>query len=420
VAALAGGYAVAEFALGALVRRLKPGFPWLITPADDAPPIPAGLVDGHAARSFDPDLGWCRRPGERGTEVTDRGRTSFEIDDRGCRRNPGFTGEPAAVACFGDSYTFCRLVDDDQTWPSHLSRMLGVNAANYGVGNYGLDQALLRLERELPGLESRVVVMGVVPETIARVHSYWKHYFEYGNVLAFKPRFTQEADGLRLHPSAVRTPADYATYGQRLAGIKALDPFYRGKFRPDVLRFPYLPKFVRRARRHVPVLAHLTAGWLRGPGHRDEAVRAAFGVVLRDNARWTALLYADPHARALMRALIERFAAVCRAACKEPVLLFIPQLVDLERRDGARAHHGLVAEVSATLPVVDLTERFRSDPDRAGLFAYGRLGPHCSDRGNAVVAGQLRPVVEALLAGAAEAGDRMPGRPLPGGLSWNS
>ena len=135
------------------------------------------LARRHVEKSFDPELGWCRRPGERGTEVTDAGRTAYTVDERGCRRNPGFGTQPATVACFGDSYTFCRLVGDDQTWPHHLSRQLGVNAANFGVGNYGLDQALLRLERELPGLESRVVVMGLVPETIARVLSYWKHYF---------------------------------------------------------------------------------------------------------------------------------------------------------------------------------------------------------------------------------------------------
>jgi hypothetical protein len=47
---------------------------------------------------------------------------------------------------------------------------------NYRVGNYGLDQSLLRLERELPQLEAEVVVMGVVPETVVRVQSYWKHF----------------------------------------------------------------------------------------------------------------------------------------------------------------------------------------------------------------------------------------------------
>jgi hypothetical protein len=260
-----------------------------------------------------------------------------------------------------------------------------------------LDQALLRLERELPTLEAEVVVLGVVPETIARVHSYWKHYFEYGNVLAFKPRFTLEDGSLVLHPSAIRVPADYATYRDRLPEIDRLDHFRTRKFQRDALDFPYLPKLARRARRHLPVLAHLLAATGRGPERRERARRAAFGVVLRDNARWTARLYADPDARRLLGALVERFAAVCRAAGKHPVLLVVPQPADLERRDGGTVHEGLFTELAATLPVVDVTERFRRDPRWRTSFTHGPLGPHCGPRGNAVITEALRPVVAPLL-----------------------
>jgi hypothetical protein len=389
---LIAGYLAVELGIGVLIRRLRRGFPWLITPSDVDPEIPAALVERHVAKSFDPDLGWCRRPGERGTEITDRGPTRYEVDARGRRRNPDFGDEPAPVACFGDSYVFCRLVDDDQTWPYRLSGLLGVNVANYGVGNYGLDQALLRLERELPTLEAQVVVMGVVPETIARVHSCWKHYFEYGNVLAFKPRFTLDSAGLHLHPSPVRTPDDYTTYRDRLPEITRSDHFYTTKFRRDLLYFPHLPKLVRRARRHLPILAHLVAGAGRGHERRDDAVRAAFEVVLRDNARWTARLYADADACRLLVALVERFAAVCRSAGRQPVLLVMPQPVDL-RRDGGTAHRDLFEDLGSVLPVVDVTDRFRHERHRAGLFSHGRLGPHCGPRGNAVIADALRPVV---------------------------
>jgi hypothetical protein len=380
-------WSAAEAALAVLVRRCRRDFPWLVTPRDAAPDIPAEVIERHMAKSFDAELGWCRRPNERGTEATDLGTTTYRTDERGRRHNPGFQHEAARVACFGDSFVFCRLVDDEHTWPHLLARWLGVNVANYGVGNYGLDQALLRFERELPTLESSVVVMGVVPETIARVHSYWKHYFEYGNVLAFKPRFTLDTTGLRLHPSAIRSAADYHTYTDKLSAIRELDPFYEAKFRRDMLSFPYTVSILRRARRHVPLLAHLVRG--------DR--RRAFDVVLRDNARWTARLYADPKAADLVVALVERFAAVCRSAGKHPVLLVIPQLADLMRRDGGGAHEAVVRRLRETLPVVDVTGRFRADPDRRGLFTHGRLGPHCSPRGNAVVAAELRPVVAPLL-----------------------
>ncbi len=105
--------------------------------------------------------------------------------------------------------------------------MLDNGVDNFGVGNYGFDQALLRLERELPSLECRVVIMGVVPETISRVQSYWKHYFEYGNTLAFKPRFILEGDRLVHHPLTVWKPEDFETYAAS-AGTTTMGHSSRG------------------------------------------------------------------------------------------------------------------------------------------------------------------------------------------------
>jgi hypothetical protein len=375
-----------------LIRRLRADFPWLIGPGDVAPDIPAELAERHGSRSFDPDLGWCRRPGERGTEHTDAGDTSFSVDRRGRRRSPGSEDAPAAVACFGDSFVFCRLVDDDQTWPHQLSRHLGVGVANYGVGNYGLDQALLRLERELDSLEARVVIMGVVPETIARVQSYWKHYFEYGNTLAFKPRFTIGPAGLRLHPSVIRAPVDYLRYRERLPEIQQLDGFYRRRFQRDLLRFPYLPRLARRCRRHLPLIGHLMHGVLARD--RERAFRRAFQVVLRENSRSAMTLYRDPDSVRLLRELVQRFAAVCRRAGKHPLLLVLPQLVDLDHGD---TYAAVYAGLRQLLPVVDVTDRFREARDRPALYAYGRLGPHPNARGNGIIATALTETVRSLL-----------------------
>lgn len=384
--------AAVEGGLHLLVRRLRRDFPWLVVPADAAPEIPEAVALRHGTRSFDADLGWCRVPGEHAIEHTGNGDTSFTVDPHGRRLNPGFGGRPAEVAAFGDSFTFCRLVDDDETWPHHLSAALDENVANYGVGNYGLDQALLRLESEIDALDARVVVMGVVPETIARVQSYWKHYFEYGNTLAFKPRFTLGANGLVLHQSAVRRPEDYLTYRRRLPEIQRLDGFYRSKFLRDVLTFPYLPRILARWRRHVPIMWHL----LRGNRKK------AFQVVLRDNARWTARLYRDPGSKALLRALIDRFAETCRSRGKEPVLLVMPQPTDEDT-----AYREVFA--SAALPVVDVTDVLRRDDE--SLWAAGKLGPHPSGEGNELIARALAPVVEELLDRAGSGTSRSHRRP---------
>ena len=389
----AAALAAMELGLAATVRALRKEFQWLIVPSDEAPEIPLELIDGYARQSFDPELGWVRRPNTAGRDVTDAGPVTFHIDERGCRSNPGFTGRPSDIAVFGDSYAFCRLTGDDQTFPSQLSELLGTNVLNFGVGNYGLDQAVLRLERELPALEARFVVMAVVPETMARIHSCWKHYFEYGNTLAWKPRFVLEGDRLVLIPSAVQRAADLMHYQRDLARIRALDPFYSSKFRRDVFGFPHLWHLLRRFSRHGPILRQLLRG--RITGDRAAARRRAFAVVMQENIRATAELYERPAGRDLLRALVERFAGVCRRAGKTPLLVVLPQPIDLAWAERRADYYGAFwASLGERCPVLDLTRRFLDQPRRADLYVGGALGPHVSAEGNRLIAEILATWIE--------------------------
>jgi hypothetical protein len=392
---LAGAVAlvVAELALAATVRSLRRVFLWLIVPADEAPEIPPQAIDSYTRQSFDPELGWVRRPNSTGRDVTDGGPVTFHIDERGRRCNPGFEGQPSRVAVFGDSYAFCRLTREDQTFPHRLSELLGTNVLNFGVGNYGFDQALLRLERELPDLPGRFVVMAVVPETMARIHSYWKHYFEYGNTLAFKPRFVLKGGHLVSIPSAVQSAADLTNYRRDLERIRDLDTFYCSKFRRDIFRFPHLWHLLRRLARHGPILVHLLRGRLTGA--REPAKRRAFAVVMKENIRATADLYRRPECQQLLRALVERFADVCRRAQVTPLVVVLPQPIDLEWIEGRGDYYGAFwASLVGSCPVLDLTRHFLDHPRRADLYVGGPLGPHISAEGNRMIAEILARWIE--------------------------
>jgi len=89
-------------------------------------------------------------------------------------RPDNFEGPECAVA-FGDSFTFGEEVQQNQTWESFASRLLGCKVSNYGVGGYGLDQALLLYE----GLntQSSLVIVGLYPEMMKRnVAASWIFY----------------------------------------------------------------------------------------------------------------------------------------------------------------------------------------------------------------------------------------------------
>ena len=385
-AATIAGAALLEGSAAALVYWLKRRCPWIITPADLDPPIDRRGLDKFLEHGWDAELGWIRKPNTANDEVAKGGgRSRFHIGPDGARRNPGFGESPPAVQVYGDSYAFARQVNDDETWTHQLSLLWNANVANRGVGNYGLDQAQLRLEREYESHPAPAVFMAVVPETICRVVSYWKHFSEYGNTFAFKPRFVPRADGgLDLLPNPADTPEKFLRIPEMLPHLQEHDYFYARKFTPDMVRFPYLWHLWRSRRRNPPLMAAALRDRLGGDGKR------AFCRVMDRNIALTAALYGEGEPLDLMTAITERFAAFVRARGAEPALVILPQLYDLKHlRAGNHYYRSYIERVEDTLPTVDFGPDFAADDDDAANYIDDRFGGHFSAKGNRMVAQRL-------------------------------
>ena len=158
--------------------------------------------------SWDRQLGWDNQPNSIKLDKTDRSLATghfrkstpviISIDGRGSRAAK-YGETPAEISIYGDSYAMCRDVADQDTISWYLSSIRGSNCTNYGVGNYGLDQALLKLERNYSSNPTPVVILSATSITMARCVSIYRHYLEPGNVLAVKPRFViQDNQELRL------------------------------------------------------------------------------------------------------------------------------------------------------------------------------------------------------------------------------
>ena len=369
----------------ALIRIMHTRFQWLITSKDLTPVIPLELIEKHGKQSFHPYLGWLQQPGARWSNPTSNGEVTYEIDCQGRRKNPGFDDTPMSIAVYGDSYAFCRLVPDDCTWPHYMSEILACHVGNYGVGNYGFDQALLRYESD-PPKGVRVVIMAIVPETIARIQSLWKHYFEYGNILAFKPRFVLNGEDINLISSPIQVLDDYTNYVRYLDFIQSNDGFYYRKFLKDVIGFPALFHLMSNPKRHLSILGILTLGLVQKKF--NSAKRNAFDVILQENAKWTRKLYEETESCDLLRALIRRFKLSCENNNSIPILVIIPQPYDIQQPEKEK-HEDFYIEIGKELQVVDFTNLFKEIQGRISLYVQGPLGPHTSKEANVYIAKEL-------------------------------
>ena len=237
---------VSEFVIYKLVNKIRIHFQWLITFSKDKFPI----IDKHGLKKFmehgfDPEFGWIRKPNTEHEENGKFGKTNWHTNDVGARLNPGFENIPSAISCFGDSFTFSRQVNDNETWPNKLSALCNTNVLNRGIGNHGLDQAYLLMKREIPKHPTPVVIMGVVPDTISRILSRWKHFYEYGNTFAFKPAFHLIKGNLVLLPNLGVTEENIINYKEKYREITESDFFYSRKFCDEIFSFPYFFSFFR-------------------------------------------------------------------------------------------------------------------------------------------------------------------------------
>ena len=136
---------ILELILRILVGSFKKNFQWLVTRNDELPIIISKKLDKFYRNSYSKKLGWDRRANTRGKEKLNKKVTSFRIDKYGARYSNKMY-KKKKVLVLGDSYAFCRYVNDNQTWPYFLQKEINHGVLNYGVGNYGIDQAILKYD----------------------------------------------------------------------------------------------------------------------------------------------------------------------------------------------------------------------------------------------------------------------------------
>ena len=117
--------------------------------------------------SYDSEIGWISKKKSIKTEISRGKLVKYTYNQKGAR-SLGIEKDKidSTISTYGDSYCMCREVSDSETWQAFLSTYLKENVLNFGVGNYGLDQSILRLKREFKSNQTRTVVIGITPYTI--------------------------------------------------------------------------------------------------------------------------------------------------------------------------------------------------------------------------------------------------------------
>lgn len=345
---------------------------------DNLPEFDRERLQRFFAQGFDPELGWVRKPNTKGKEKGLGTLVEWNVNHFGARSNLKYDSLPAKISVFGDSFAFARQVEDNETWCYFLSQKINQNVLNFGVGNYGIDQSLLRLEREFNTHPTRYVVICVVPDTISRIMSCWKHYYEYGNHFGFKPRFKLDHEqNLVLVKNFIDSEEKFYKYGAYLPEIQAEDYFFKQKFKKDLILFPYAYHFSKNIVRNLRLLFETIV---------CQSLTAPPPSIMEINLRWRVNLFSNSEATDLFKSLIKYYSFLAEKLNFKPYLFILPQKDDVSY---INSHHHyyrkFINDVNSIVPTFDFYEELSAQGELNKYFCENSAyGGHLSKLGNSL------------------------------------
>ncbi len=366
-----------ELFLIIIVRNLKKNFKWLINTEDELPHFSKENLNNFFKHNYDSTTGWDRKKNISGSEIGEK-KTFFRISKKGYRGKSKY--RKTAMSVFGDSFAFCRYVNDDKTWESQLEDKLKMNVHNYGVGNFGLDQSYLKFLKYKKKIKSKIVIFNIVPETIARVHSYWKHYREFGNILGFKPIYEIKRNQLILKGSPLKKNFTEKQIHKIIPKIKKIDTFYRVKFLKNKFSFPYTLTFVKNFNFYTNIIFNLI---LCKMTNKNNFYNNAVTVVLKKNIKDSHEMYNNPYYLKKLQSLILYLNKNLNKNNFKMILVVSPQLLDLtvgNYENVSKFYNQIGKKVSC----IDLYNRIKNKKFKKYYF-QDIYGGHFNENGNKIV-----------------------------------
>ena len=373
-----------ELLLFFIVKIIKKGSLWIITEKDEYPTFESKKINKFFKNSFNKDLGWSRKPFSKGIENLHNKKTKFYMDKNGARKSNFSKNRNKKIAVFGDSFVFCRYVNDNQTWPEKISKKVNSQIMNFGVGNYGFDQALLKYKQTKLPSSIKLVIIGVVPETLARVHSEWKYFYEHGNIMGFKPKFYLKKKKLYLKKNSIKDEKSFKNINIIIENAKKKDIFYRKKFLKLKFTFPYLISSLHFFPFKIFLLAK--AFYLKiVQVKKDKANIELFKKIYRFNINFNNSLYKNKNYTNLFNKLIKEFKKQAYRRNHLPLIIIFPQKYDLENfTKGINNYIKYFKSFDNTVPILDLTTKI-SSLNYSKLYFEDKYGGHLNNLGNRIV-----------------------------------
>lgn len=306
-------------------------------------------------------LGWDNKPNGKIEGKSPTGKIwHATYDESGARSDP-LPLKPLLIHAYGDSFTHCDDVENDETWSFYLEKKLGYEVKNYGVRGFGTTQSVKKFQlHEQVGIVAPVTILGIFEDNIDRaVNSFRPFYWHRAGVkLGFKPALhSLNADQVVEIPSAWNNPsASLAELKETARKVAKTDYWARQRV---PISFPFL-------------VSMANAVWINSIGknlwRKEEAVR-------------------------VMEHLIKTFAQTARNAGSHPIVIFFPG--HTSTKWASAPYDDFLTSLKSRKWAPSILDVNMLDKPKDGFFVHKRNG-HVSPTGNQIIADGLLSLLKTI------------------------
>ena len=369
-----------ELILFLLVNFLRLKIPWVITNKDEYPIFNKKKITTFLKKTHDIRLGWNWKPNTTHKEKIFNKTNKIYFGQLGERKSFKLLKRKKNFAAFGDSFVFCRYVNNNQTWQEQLTKLKKHKGLNFGVGNYGLDQIYLKyLNTKLPR-NIKTVYIGFVPETLSRCLCSWKHYHEFNNIYGFKPKFSLYKKNLRLIENPIKNINSFKDIKVIIDYLKKNEFFYKEKFFKFQLGFPFIYKFFLNPFHNIKLLYFSILKISKINKNK------IFEYIIKENCIKNDDYFLEKKNKLLIKKLMLKIKKVSKSRRQKVFFLIFPQKHDLSL--DKKNYKKFFIMLSKEFKIIDFTKIFEND-DINKIYLPDQYGGHLTPYGNKVVAESL-------------------------------
>ena len=371
-------YLAIEIIFFFLINYLRSEIPWIITEKDEFPKFDKKKVKNFFKKTFDIQLGWDWKPNTKHKEIIFSRVNKIYFGKLGERK--GLKTEKKLkynFASFGDSFVFCRFVKNRETWQEQISNHKASRGLNLGVGNYGLDQAYIKYLRTKLPKNVKTIFIGFVPETLSRCLCSWKHYHEFKNIYAFKPKFINHKADLKLLKNPIE---DIRSFNQIKNIIKKIRPsefFYKKKFLLNKIRYPFFFSILKRPSYNAKLIFYSILKILNLNHNK------IIELIIKKNSVKNDIYFSSKKNNQLIKKLMIKINQVAKTRKQKITFLVFPQKHDLNLKN--KNYHKFFLNLKKELNIIDFTNIFEIE-DKDKIYLPGKYGGHLTAYGNKIVA----------------------------------